>query len=147
VTETLRCDVLVVGAGIAGATVALELANAGASVVVAERGAVCSGSSGLNAGGLRQQFTQRTSILAGKATIERMAGFEVEFGIDPAFRQAGYLFLHNGGRHGATLRKAVAVQNEHGVDTRLIGNQELAELVPGINTEVLEGAAYGPHDG
>jgi sarcosine oxidase subunit beta len=147
VSETLKCDVLVVGAGIAGATVALELANAGASVVVAERGAVCSGSSGLNAGGLRQQFTQRTSILAGKATIERMAGFREEFGIDPAFRQAGYLFLHNGGRHGATLEKAVAVQNGHGVDTRLIGNQELAELVPGINTEDLQGAAYGPHDG
>lgn len=146
-SETLSCDVLVVGAGIAGATVALELANAGASVVVAERGAVCSGSSGLNAGGLRQQFTQRTSILAGKATIARMAGFREEFGIDPAFRQAGYLFLHNGGRHGATLRRAVAVQNAHGVDTRMIDNQELAELVPGINTDDLEGAAYGPHDG
>ena len=146
-TETLRCDVLVVGAGIAGATVALELAGAGASVVVAERGAVCSGSSGLNAGGLRQQFTQRTSILAGKATIERMAGFQEEFGIDPGFRQAGYLFLHNGGRHAETLRRAVAVQNEHGVDTRLIDNQELGELVPGINTDDLQGAAFGPHDG
>jgi len=147
VSQALKADVLVVGAGIAGTTVALELALAGASVVVAERGAVCSGSSGLNAGGLRQQFTQRTSILAGRATIARMASFEDEFGIDPAFHQAGYVFLHNGGRHGETLRKAVATQNAHGVDTRLIGNQELGELVPGINTEDLEGAAYGPTDG
>jgi len=56
--QRTSCDVLVVGAGVAGTTVALELARAGAGVVVAERGAVCSGSSGLNAGGLRQQFTQ-----------------------------------------------------------------------------------------
>jgi sarcosine oxidase, subunit beta len=146
-TQIDRCDVLVVGAGIAGTTVALELATAGAAVVVAERGAVCSGSSGLNAGGLRQQFTQATSILAGRDTIARMARFEQDYGIDPAFRQAGYLFLHNGGRQAETLRRAVATQNAHGVDTRMIGRGELAELVPGIATDDLEGAAYGPTDG
>lgn len=140
-------DVLVVGAGIAGTTVALELARAGARVVIAERGAVCSGSSGLNAGGLRQQFTQATSILAAKDTIAQMATFAEQFGIDPGFRQAGYLFLHNGGRNGETLRRAIATQNEHGVNTRMIANDDLADLVPGINTEDLQGAAYGPTDG
>ena len=63
---------LVVGAGVAGTSVALELARAGAGVVIAERGAVCSGSSGLNAGGLRQQFTQTTSILAARDTVARI---------------------------------------------------------------------------
>ncbi|MDQ6945570.1 MAG: FAD-binding oxidoreductase [Actinomycetota bacterium] len=145
--ETLKADVLVVGAGIAGTTIALHLARAGATVVVAERGAVCSGSSGLNAGGLRQQFTHASSILAAKDTIAAMAGFEQEYGIDPSFKQAGYLFLHNGGRHGDTLRRAIATQNEHGVFTRMIGNEELGELVPGINTQDLQGAAYGPTDG
>lgn len=141
------CDALVVGAGIAGVTVALELARAGARVVVAERGAVCSGSSGLNAGGVRQQFTQPRSISAARDTIFRLASFEEEFGVDPGFRQAGYLFLHDGGRPEETLRRAVAAQNAQGVSTRMIGNQELAELVPGIYTEDLEGAAYGPSDG
>jgi sarcosine oxidase, subunit beta len=115
--------------------------------LVAERGAVCSGSSGLNAGGLRHQFTQPVSVSAAKETIARMATFEEEFGIDPAFRQAGYLFLHAGGRQAETLRRAVAAQNAQGVATRMITNQELSELVPGINTEDLEGAAYGPADG
>ncbi|HVC99945.1 MAG TPA: FAD-binding oxidoreductase [Candidatus Dormibacteraeota bacterium] len=146
-SEKLTTEVLVVGAGIAGTTVALALARSGANVVVAERGAVCSGSSGLNAGGLRQQFTQATSIEAGKDTIRQMKTFQDDYGIDPSFRQAGYLFLHNGGRHLATLERAVATQNRHGVDTRLIGLEELRELVPGINTDDLEGAAYGPTDG
>ena len=143
----MSADVLVVGAGIAGTTVALQLARAGATVMVAERGAVCSGSSGLNAGGLRQQFTQATSIEAAKDTIAQVATFAEEFGIDPGFHQAGYLFLHNGGRHENTLRRAVATQNEHGVNTRMIGNDELAEIVPGINTADLKGAAHGPTDG
>jgi sarcosine oxidase subunit beta len=145
VVET--CDVLVVGAGIAGTTMALELALAGADVVLAERGAVCSGSSALNAGGLRHQFTQPASIRAARDTIARMATFEEEFGVNPSFRQAGYLFLHAGGRQGEVLRRAVAAQNAQGVATRMIPNQEVGELVPGIQTDDLEGAAYGPDDG
>jgi sarcosine oxidase subunit beta len=147
VSAVTKTEVLVVGAGIAGTTVALALARAGARVVVAERGAVCSGSSGLNAGGLRQQFTHATSIAAGRSTIAQMATFKEDYGIDPAFRQAGYLFLHDGGHHRAVLERAVATQNQCGVPTRMIGTDELRELVPGINTDDLSGAAYGPTDG
>lgn len=146
-SEIKKTEVLVVGAGVAGTTVALALARAGARVLVVDRGAVCSGSSALNAGGLRQQFTQATSIEAGRSTIAQMATFKEDYGIDPAFRQAGYLFLHNGGQHAAVLERAVATQNQHGVPTRLIGNDELAGIVPGINTEDLKGASYGPTDG
>ena len=141
------CDVLVIGAGIAGCTVACELAGAGARVVVAERGAVCSGSSALNAGGIRQQFSQETSVRAGMATVQRLATFEEEFGIDPVFRQAGYLFLHDGGESGRTLERAVRVQNSCGVPTRLVGPDEVARLVPGINVSDVAGAAHNPTDG
>lgn len=69
-----------IGAGIAGCAVAYELASAGARVVVAERGAVCSGSSALNAGGIRQQFSQEASVRAGMEAVRRLAGFKEEFG-------------------------------------------------------------------
>jgi sarcosine oxidase, subunit beta len=141
------CDVLVIGAGIAGCTVAYELASAGARVVVAERGAVCAGSSALNAGGIRQQFSQETSVRAGMETVRRLATFEEEFGVDPVFRQAGYLFLHDGGETGRTLERAVAVQNACGVPTRLVGRDEVARLVPGINVDDVAGAAHNPTDG
>src|SRR5258705_1325724 len=101
-----KCDVLVVGAGIAGCSVACELASAGADVVVAERGAVCSGSSALNAGGIRQQFSQETSVRAGMETVRRLLGFREEFGVDPGFHQAGYLFLHDGGDRARVLDRA-----------------------------------------
>lgn len=141
------CDVLVIGAGIAGCTVACELAGAGARVVVAERGAVCSGSSALNAGGIRQQFSQETSVRAGMETVRRLATFEEEFGIDPVFRQAGYLFLHDGGESGRTLERAVRVQNSCGVPTRLVSPDEVARLVPGIDVSDVAGGAHNPTDG
>jgi glycine/D-amino acid oxidase-like deaminating enzyme len=140
-------DVLVVGAGVAGTSVALELAKAGAGVVVAERGTVCSGSSGLNAGGVRQQFSQRTSILAARETIRRLETFAEDYGVDPGFRQAGYLFLHGGGRQRETLEAAVARQQESGAATRMVGLEEVQRLLPGVYLEDLEGGAWGPADG
>ncbi len=142
-----KCDVLIVGAGIAGCAVAYELAGAGASVVVAERGAVCSGSSGLNAGGIRQQFSQETSVRAGMETVRRLVGFKEEFGVDPAFRQAGYLFLHDGADSARKLERAVRVQNACGVPTQMVGRDEVSRLVPGINVVDVAGAAYNPTDG
>jgi glycine/D-amino acid oxidase-like deaminating enzyme len=141
------CDVLVIGAGIAGCSLACELAAAGASVVVAERGAVCSGSSALNAGGIRQQFTQETSVRAGMDTVCRLMGFQEEFGVDPAFRQAGYLFLHDGGDGARVLERAVEVQNRCGVPTRMVGPDEIAALMPGINLAGVAGGAHNPTDG
>jgi sarcosine oxidase subunit beta len=137
----------VIGAGIAGCAVANELASAGASVVVAERGAVCSGSSALNAGGVRQQFSQETSVRAGMETIRRLKGFQEEFGVDPAFRQAGYLLLHDGGDSARVLERAVQVQNRCGVPTRMVGPEEVARLVPGINLAGVAGGAHNPTDG
>lgn len=141
------CDVLVIGAGIAGCTVAYELAGTGARVVVAERGVVCSGSSALNAGGIRQQFSHETSVRAGMETIRRLGTFKEDFGIDPAFRQAGYLFLHDGGDSGRMLERAVRLQNSCGVPTRLVDPGEVARLVPGINVSDVQGAAFNPTDG
>jgi sarcosine oxidase, subunit beta len=146
-TAVTTVDVLVVGAGVAGTTVALELAKAGARVVLAERGTVCSGSSGLNAGGVRQQFSQRTSIMAARETIRRLETFAEDYGVDPGFRQAGYLFLHGGGRQGEILETAVARQQESGAGTRLVGLDEVQRLLPGVNVEDLEGGAWGPTDG
>jgi sarcosine oxidase, subunit beta len=141
------CDVLVVGAGVAGCAVAYELASAGARVIVAERGSVCSGSSGLNAGGVRQQFSQEASVRAGMATVRRLLTFREEFGVDPGFRQAGYLFLHAGGESARVLERAVRVQNSCGVPTRLVGPDEIEVLVPGINLSDVEGGAHNPTDG
>jgi sarcosine oxidase subunit beta len=140
-------DVLIVGAGIAGTTLALELAGTGMSVRLLDRRFVGGGSSSLNAGGLRHQFSQEINVRIAADTIRRIATLREEFGEDVAHRRAGYLFVYSKPEHEKVLADAVALQNRWDVPTRLISPAEIKELVPGVDVEGVLGGSYGPGDG
>lgn len=144
---SLSCDVLVVGAGIVGSSVAYELARRGADVILADRGRVGGGSSGLNAGGVRTQFRQETNIRFAARTVARMEGLREELGDEIALRRTGYLLLYGQAESGTALAAAAAEQNRVDLPTRLVAPNEIAELVPGIRIDDLAGAAYSPDDG
>jgi sarcosine oxidase, subunit beta len=143
--ERLTCDVLVIGAGVAGAALAASLPPE-LDVLVAERRQVCAGSSGLNAGGVRHQFTQPPNIEAAKRTIAWVNELDAA-GVDMGFQRAGYLFLFTDQTNHETFSNAVAVQNELGVRTTLVTASQAADIVPGLNVDDLVGAAFGPDDG
>src|SRR5262245_108658 len=87
-------DVIIVGAGIMGASTAYHLARLGAGrVVVLERDTVCSGSTALASGGIRHQYGNRLGVELTTHSIVTYERFQEEFGVDPHFRQHGYLIL------------------------------------------------------
>ena len=141
------CDVLIVGGGVAGSSIAYELRARGAQVVMVDRGRVGGASSGLNAGGVRHQFFHPPNIRAAKATIALMREFRDRFGVDIAFRQVGYLFVYSREAQEARFRQAVATQNACGVPSRLIGLDEVHALAPEVSLEGLRGGCFGPTDG
>jgi sarcosine oxidase subunit beta len=140
-------QVLIIGAGVMGCSLAFELARLGARVTVLERGAVCSGSSGLNSGGVRHQFTNRLNVQLASRTIERLGTFPDEFGLDIGFKQVGYMFMVSTSEHEAIFRDAVAQQRGLGIASTFIDLGEIEHLVPGINTAGLRGAAFCATDG
>src|SRR5438094_4907894 len=144
---TESSDVLIVGAGIAGTTLALELAGSGTSVTLLDRRFVGGGSSSLNAGGVRQQFSQEINVRIAVNTVRRISTLREEFGEDVAHRRAGYLFVYSRPEHEQVLADAVAIQNRWDVPTRLVSPAEVAELVPGANLEGVLGGSFGPTDG
>jgi sarcosine oxidase subunit beta len=145
---TATADVVVIGAGIMGVSTAYHLARRGAGrVVVLERGAVCSGSTALASGGIRHQYASRIGIeltLQSIATYER---FEAEFGVDPQFRQHGYLILVTTEAEREAAERNVALQRSLGVDVRLLPPDDVRHLFPYLRTEDLRGATYSPRDG
>ncbi|MGH7920371.1 MAG: NAD(P)/FAD-dependent oxidoreductase [Candidatus Dormibacteraceae bacterium] len=144
---TISYDVVVVGAGIAGTSVALELAQYGASVAVVDRRGVGAGSSSINSGGIRTQFSQRANVVHAERTLRRVSSFRETYGEDIAFRRAGYLLLFQEERMAALLGEAVAQQRELGLPNRLITPAEAAQVVPGLAVDDLAGAVFSASDG
>lgn len=142
-----RADFLIIGGGIAGASLAVELARLGSSVTVLERSHVGAGSSSVNAGGIRQQFLQPLNIRLAAETIHHVERFAREHGEEVGFRQTGYLLIHDDPALVAPLRAAIAVQNQLDVPSRMVSLTEASELVPGADFDGVLGASYCPTDG
>jgi sarcosine oxidase subunit beta len=140
-------DVVIVGGGIIGCSTAYQLAGRGANVVVLERNTVGSGSTSKAAGGIRVQFSTPIHIEFTLRSIPVWKRFQEEFGIDCEYRQWGYLFLAGSEDDMEVYRKTTALQRAHGGNVQLIGPDDVAKLVPGLRTDDLLGAAWGPEDG
>ena len=82
-------DVVIIGGGVIGASVAYHLAARGVGdVLVLERGAGPGvGSTGRATGGFRAQFGTRVNVRLSLLSREKLLRFEEETGVDPGFRQ------------------------------------------------------------
>jgi sarcosine oxidase subunit beta len=141
-------DVAIVGAGIMGVSTAYHLARLSAGrVVVLERDSVCSGSTALASGGIRHQYANRLGVELTTHSIVTYERFEDEFGVDPNFRQHGYLILIATEEALAVARRSVALQRSLGVDVELLDADATRRLCPYVRTDDLLGATYSPRDG
>ncbi len=145
---TRTADVVIVGAGIMGASTAYHLARLGAGrVIVLERDTVCSGSTALASGGIRHQYANRLGIELTTHSIVTYERFQEEFGVDPQFRQHGYLILIATEEDLATARRSVALQRSLGVAVELLDPAAIRALCPYLNSDDLLGATFTPRDG
>lgn len=144
-----RPEVVVVGAGIVGLSIALQLRERGASVRVVDRAGVGAGASGVQPGGVRQQWGTPTNCLLVQESLRFYADVveRLRMRFDPGFRSCGYLFVAHSERTLARLEANVALQNDLGVPSRIVSPAEAAELVPGLNASGVVGGAWCGEDG
>jgi sarcosine oxidase subunit beta len=139
----------VIGAGVVGLAIARELQSRGARVVVHERSGIGAGASGVQPGGVRQQWgTPVACRLAHEsAAFYARADELLEAPVALGFRRCGYLFAAHSEETLERLAANVAVQNAEGVPSRVVSPEEAADLVPGLRVESLAGAAWCAEDG
>lgn len=141
-------DVVIVGGGIIGVSVAYHLARKGVPrVILLERGMMGEGSTGKCAGGIRTQFSTGINVefsLVSKAVFDK---FEELFGVDPEFRRVGYLFLASRAGQWEQLRANAELLERHGVAPELLEPSEIASRWPFLRVEDLLGGSYSPDDG
>ena len=149
--ETARrvADVAVVGAGITGLSLAWHLAQRGRSVVIAEREGVAAGASGIQPGGVRQQWGTRVNceLARESAAFYRGIASTIASRADPRLEPCGYLFAAHTETELARLERGVALQNECEVPSQILTPEQAGELVPGLRVEEIVGAAYCAEDG
>jgi sarcosine oxidase, subunit beta len=143
-----QASVVVIGGGVMGLSIAYQLAAAGVpDVVLVEKDELGSGSTCKAAGGVRAQFSDAVNIELGRRSLRTFETFKETFGQEIDLHQVGYLFLLDDPEHVAAFEANVALQNELGVDTRMIDVAEAKRLSPLIETDGLLAAAWGPSDG
>ena len=141
-------EVVVIGAGVIGLSIAYQLARRGLTdVVVIDRGYLAEGASGRNGGGIRQQWSTAMNVRLMQRSVALCKEFATELGVNVWFRQGGYLFLARSRREVQRLEKNVDMQNGLGVETRLIDPAAAQEIVPELDLAGIVAAAYNPTDG
>lgn len=145
-----RVDVAVIGAGITGLSVAWHLLQREAgSVVVVERTGIGAEASGVQPGGVRHQWSTKVSC---ELALESVAFYEeidshLAANGKPRLDRCGYLFVADSEEELARLDENVRLQNALGIPSSLTTPDEAAELVPGLLTDGITGAAYCGIDG
>ena len=143
-------DVVVVGAGVIGASVAWHLAALGVrDVLVVDRGAAPGeGSTGRATGGFRAQFGTSINVRLSLLAREKLRRFRDEVGADPGYRACGYLWLARAPGELDILRAAQRVQHEAGLaEARMVEPPRIAELNPAASLDGVTGGAFCPSDG
>ena len=141
-------DIVIIGGGVIGTSIAFHLAEAGArDVVLVERDALGSGSTCKAAGGFRAQFSDELNIQLGARSIAAFAGFGSRPGQEIDLHQVGYLFLLSRPEDVAAFERSVPLQNALGVPSRMLDVAEARRLSPLIETDGLLAAAFSPEDG
>ncbi|MGO2025988.1 MAG: NAD(P)/FAD-dependent oxidoreductase [Brevibacterium aurantiacum] len=147
-TAPASAEVVIIGAGVMGASIAYHLAKHGAKdIVLVERNVPGSGSTSKAAGGVRCQFSDEVNIALATRSLEVLRNFETEFGVDIDLVSNGYLFLLDSAADAETFAANVALQQRMGLDSRMLTVAEVAELAPYIDTEGIVAGAFNPGDG
>jgi sarcosine oxidase, subunit beta len=144
-----RPEIVVVGAGVVGLSIAFHLKERGASVRVVDRAGIGAGASGVQPGGVRQQWGTATNCLLAQESLRFYADVveRLRMRVDPAFRRCGYLFLAHSEHTLERLLANVALQNGLEVPSRIVSPAEAAELVPGLDASGILGGAWCDEDG
>src|SRR3979411_2803069 len=143
-------DVVIIGGGIVGSSIAYHLTTAGCrNVLVIEReSAQGKGSTGKSMGGVRAQFSTPVNIAMSLYSIPFYATFDERLGYPSDYRPQGYLFCATSDKHMSYLRANHENQVVRGLkEVRLITGDEICSMFPQLRGDDIVGGSFCSTDG
>jgi sarcosine oxidase subunit beta len=139
-------EIVVIGGGVIGCSIAWHLARTGAAVTVLEQNAIASAASGASAGGVRQQGRDLRELPLAIRSIARWEVLEDALDADIHYRREGHLTVVEREGDLPGVEASVAAQRDVGLELQIVTGEDLRELAPGLAETVIAGT-YSPNDG
>jgi sarcosine oxidase subunit beta len=140
-------DAVIIGAGVMGTSTAFQLVQRGLQrVIVLEKSTVAAGSSGKSSALVRMHYTFLPEARLALTSLRWFQEWRERVGGSCGFTRTGFIRLVTPDR-AHLLRQNVARLQGIGVNTHLIGRDDLRRLDPGVETSDVEIAAYEPDSG
>src|SRR6266516_1330775 len=144
---TTTAEVIIIGGGVMGASIAYHLAKrGGGQITLLERQALCNGTTGRSGAIVRQHYSNDYTVRMAKDCLTVFQHFEDLVGGDCGFVTTGMVVMTD--EQGAeALRANVKMQQELGVDTQLVRPDEISQAAPGYSGAGAALACYEPGTG
>jgi len=141
-------DVVIIGGGIIGLSIAYYLALKKAGrVVLYEKGQLGEGSTSRCVGGIRTQFSTEINIRFSLESLKTFEVFKEEFGIAPEFRRIGYLFLATTERETEVFKENIRLQKKFGVPVEYLSSEEIGSRWSYLRVDDVLGGTFCAWDG
>lgn len=143
-----NADIVIIGGGITGCSIAYRIAEKGLKVILLEKGLVGEEASGKNGGGVRQQNRHPAELPLAIASVKMWSRMQEELDWDVGYRVNGNLHLITSEEEYNTFHKNPEWERGLGLDVDFISPEETRSLVPALSTNAeFLGATYCPSDG
>ncbi|MEF8879631.1 MAG: FAD-binding oxidoreductase [Candidatus Thermoplasmatota archaeon] len=143
-----KADVVVIGGGINGCSIAYNLSKKDMDVVLLEKNYLSSGNTGSCGAGIRQQWSTKENIRLSMGSVKIFENLSEELGEDIELRQGGYLIaVHDGEMEEA--EENVKLQKSMGLDVEILNPDEIKDVVPILDVKGMDAVAatFCPSDG
>ena len=145
-----KAEIIIIGGGVVGASIAYHLTMRGAKdVLILERETEQGkGSTGKATGGIRAQFETDINIKMSLYSIDFFKQFDDLTGTQCGYEPRGYLFFATNDAQFEYLKRNVEKQKALGVkDVEIVDTKTISEIVRGLNCADITGGSFGANDG
>jgi len=144
-----KADVVIIGGGVNGCSLAYRLAKKGLDVILIEKKYLSSGATGACGAGIRQQWSTRENASLAIRSVKIFEQLSKELGQDIEFRQGGYLIAIHDEKEMKQAEKNVGMQRSLGLKVDILTPKEITEVVPILDIKGMKaiGATFCPTDG
>ncbi|HDQ16310.1 MAG TPA: FAD-binding oxidoreductase [Bacteroidetes bacterium] len=144
-----KADVVIIGGGINGCSLAYNLSKRGLDTVVFEKNYLSSGATGGCGAGIRQQWSTVENATLSIESVKIFEKLSKELGEDIEFRQGGYLIVIHDKNELAQAEKNVNMQRSLGLKVDIINTDKIKEIVPILDIKGMNaiGATFCLTDG